>query len=147
MVDYAVNIGNETCLISGASLDAWWKYNLKNNIITAGYNNTLYDRGWVLFKEKIREGDRIFAYVNKHGYVGVGIAGGPSTYRLLHTLPPGYLSIHRHHVTVEWFCSTQNITSAYRYIKSGHSQMFHPVSTEMRIKDSNDSNNIMKHLL
>lgn len=61
----------------------WWKYLLDNNVIAAGFDGEAGDRGEIILKDKIGEGELVFAYASRHGYVGVGLAKSRDTYKLL----------------------------------------------------------------
>lgn len=57
--------------IGGTSIN-WWKYNIENKVITAGFDNAKGDRGEEILKNYIK-GDIVFAYISQKGCVGYGI--------------------------------------------------------------------------
>ncbi|WP_208456456.1 HNH endonuclease [Burkholderia pseudomultivorans] len=72
-------------------------------VITAGFDGEEGDRGDVILHD-MTEGDWVFAYANRHGFVGAGIVGPANSYRLLdqHQMPDGYEADHRHFRSVDW---------------------------------------------
>ena len=110
---HAFNIGTVTCLKQNYLLNDWWRYLLYENVITAGFNNTLGDRGTTILRDRINEYDWVFAYANTHGYVGVGLAAG--NYRLLNPLDPlpsRSPSIHLHYLDIKWIYYVQALNDA-----------------------------------
>lgn len=95
---YAFNIGKP-------HIDAWWRRHLQLQFacITTGFDGKPGDRGDVLLHQ-LNEGDWVLAYSNGHGFVGAGMVGPDSTYRLLAPaeLPAGWESNHRHIRRVDW---------------------------------------------
>lgn len=83
--------------------NTWWQRNLEMGVITAGFDGEEGDRGDVILHD-MAEGDWVFAYANRHGFVGAGLVGTADSYRLLHErdLPPGYESNHPHMRSVRW---------------------------------------------
>ncbi|MDD5631152.1 MAG: hypothetical protein PHI13_03860 [Methylococcales bacterium] len=47
---------------------------MTQNVIVAGFYGELGYEGTHILRDRIGEGDWIFAYCSKHGYVGVGLA-------------------------------------------------------------------------
>ncbi|MBY4870078.1 HNH endonuclease [Burkholderia anthina] len=83
--------------------NAWWQRNREMGVITAGFDGEKGDRGDIILHD-MAEGDWVFAYANRHGFVGAGIVGPVSSYRLFgqHELPDGYEADHRHFRSVNW---------------------------------------------
>lgn len=81
----------------------WWQRNREMRVITAGFDGEEGDRGDVILHD-MAEGDWVFAYANRYGFVGAGIVGPASSYRLLdqRELPDGYEADHRHFRSVNW---------------------------------------------
>lgn len=111
-------------------LGDWWKYLLDKNIIVAGFDGELGDRGTIILYDRIKEGDWIFAYASGHGYVGVGLAKSPETYKLLKKLPPDYLSKNPHHRDIRWLYYVESLDDA---IQASAIEVYHPVPTEQSI--------------
>jgi len=117
MKTHLFNIGNENSLKSGdkADLNAWWKYNVEQNIITAGFDGEPDDRGDIIFNRRINEFDLILAYISGNGYVGVGLAGKNDTYKLLtqsEVNDPAYPALHAHQRKITWLYYILSIDNA-----------------------------------
>ena len=84
--------------------DAWWAQLVGMNIVAAGVDNRPDDRGATALRDRIEPGDTILAYSPRPAsrFVGVGVALGKETYRLLPDRPAGYLSPNRHQRGVRW---------------------------------------------
>ncbi|MEQ1546588.1 hypothetical protein [Methyloglobulus sp.] len=111
-------------------LGDWWKYLLTNNVIVAGFDGELGDRGTQILRDRIGEGAWIFAYASGHGYVGVGLAANSITYKLLEELPPDYLSNNPHQRDIRWLYYFDSLDNAIPASKIG---IYHPVPTEQSI--------------
>jgi len=106
---------------------------LTNNVIVAGFDGELGDRGTHILLNRIKEGDLIFAYANGYGYVGVGLAINSGTYKLCeeNELPLGYLSNNTHHRGIRWLYYVESLNDAIREFD------FFPRQTEQHIKNEN----------
>lgn len=104
MQHHAFNIGRP-------HVDAWWHRHTQLGIISTGFDGARGDRGDDLLHQ-LEEGDWILAYSNGHGFVGAGIVGPVSSYRLLPTsrLPVGWESDHRHLRGVTWIYAVTRLT-------------------------------------
>ena len=94
---YAFNIGKPYT-------DSQWAIHLELGIITTGFEGVPGDDGERILR-KLKEGDWLLAYANKHGFIGAGVVGPESTYRLVpkSQLPANWQSHHRHFREVKWF--------------------------------------------
>ena len=124
-------------------LGEWWKYLLTNNVIVAGFDDTLEDRGTHILRDTIRGGDWILAYSPKHGYVGVGLAKSRTTYKLREDLSPDCLSTNSHYRGIRWLYYFESLDDAIPAEETG---FFHPLQTQQTI-DNEKAVKIIKMLL
>jgi hypothetical protein len=111
---YAFNIGKPYN-------DEWWARNLRLNIITAGYDGEPGDRGDVILHQ-LEESDWVIAFANGYGYIGAGLVGPSSTYRLkpVNELTDGWESNHRHSRQVHWAYAIDHLPNAISVHDVGH---------------------------
>ncbi|MEI7539825.1 MAG: hypothetical protein WCJ36_03650 [Candidatus Saccharibacteria bacterium] len=128
------NIGDITSLKpeNKHRLGEWWTYLLTKNVIVAGFDGELGDDGTRILRDRIGEGEWIFAYASEHGYVGVGLATSCETYRLLEELPSDCLSDNPHYRDIRWLYYVESLDHA---IKASTIEVYHPVQTEQEIKN------------
>ena len=133
-MNHDFNIGNIESLKeenrNDQRLGDWWIYLLNNNVIVAGFDGELDDKGTQILRERVGEGDWIFAYASEHGYLGVGLAASPRTYNLLKESPPDYLSNNLHQRDIRWLVYVDSLDNA---IPASEIGIYHPVPTEQTI--------------
>jgi hypothetical protein len=146
-MNFAVNIGTEDCFKAKVKKDfqLWWEYCLKNNIITGGFDGELGDEGTSIFRDTISKGSWIFAYVNGHGFVGVGIAESRNTYRCFENsdMAEDYMTCHLHHRSVKWMFFVDSLAHA---VPCADVDNFYPRST-LRFTPKAIADVILKKLL
>jgi hypothetical protein len=120
-MNHDFNIGNHSPKEKEKHND-WWQYLLTNNVITAGFDGEPGDRGEIILRDNIGEGELVCAYASGHGYVGVGLAKSRETYKLLNL---DYLE-HPHHRDVQWLYYVESLDDAMPASKIG---VPHPVPT------------------
>lgn len=93
--------------------DDWWRRNIDDGIITAGFKGISGDRGDHILNA-FNEGDWVLAYANGCGYVGAGFVGQKSSYKLVakDQLPDGWESNHRHIRNVDWLYAVKKMNKA-----------------------------------
>jgi len=139
------NIGNIKSLKPENSdrLGDWWTYILTNNVIVAGFDGELGDRGTHILLNRIKEGDLIFAYASDYGYVGVGLATNSGTYKLYeeNELPLDYLSQNHHHRGIRWLYYVESLNDAIPVSAiGGH----FPMQTEQNIYNNDIAEKILR---
>ena len=122
----------------------WWQRNREMGVITAGYDGEEGDRGDVILHD-IAEGDWVFAYANRYGFVGAGIVGPASSYRLIeqHELPAGYEADHRHFRSVNWIHSVIDLSDAVPLSQIGRQA---PRQTKEEIRDAVLAEQLLEHI-
>ncbi|MDV6345137.1 hypothetical protein [Nitrosomonas sp. Is37] len=131
-MNHDFNIGNIASLRpeNKHRLGDWWTYLLDKNVIVAGFDGELGDDGTRILRNRIGEGDWIFAYASEYGYVGVGLAARRETYKLLTELPVDYLSKNPHQRDIRWLYYIESLDNAIPAKELG---VHHPVPTEQSI--------------
>ena len=104
----------------------WWKELLDDNVIAAGFNSEPLDDGERILRKRIGEGDLVFAYSSKKdgqliGYLGVGLAASPKTYKLLDDSRS-----QPHRRDIQWLYYVESLDDA---IPAGSIGVHHPRST------------------
>ncbi len=139
---YEFNIGTEEALKEEYQnknrLHDWWAYLLDEGVITLGFDSEIGDRGTLILRDTIGKGDWIFAYANRHGFVGVGLVTGD--YDFKEELPLDYLSGHCHHRGVRWLYYVESLNDA---IPANEIGSFFLAAASMPISDDS-AKNILK---
>jgi len=117
----------------------WWLYLIKNNVISASYDNQPGDRGEIILKKYIKD-DIVFAYFSKIGCVGYGrIDKGYHGYQLIEKNSKddkypkaGY---HLHRLSIKWISCIKNFDNAIssKELKEKFN-IAHPIQTSSTIK-------------
>lgn len=108
MAFYSFNIGKPRG--RRKDMPTWWRYNVDEDVITAGFDAETGDRGDKILNE-LQTGDWVLAYANSYGYVGAGQVLDEDTY-FLHDEPPSILSDHQHERGVRWLYVVPNLSDA-----------------------------------
>lgn len=134
---YVVNLGRNPT-------NQWWLRTVQLGVITAGFSGQPGDEGERAMLLPA-SGDWVIAYANGHGYVGAGIAGQPSDYRLVRSdeLPIGYESTHRHWRGVKWKYVIPRLDDALTHAEAGRHP---PPNTIQAIRDPSVAQNIISLL-
>jgi hypothetical protein len=122
--------------------NAWWAENVARGVITAGYDGLPGDEGERQL-QALHEGDWVFAYVNKRGFVGAGRALAVNTYKLHAGLPTGTLSDHCHERGVRWEFVIRDVKEAVAGGSVGIRQF---VGTQARLPDSSIAERLLATL-
>lgn len=104
--------------IGAPATTAWWQENLDRGVITAGWEGDPGDRGEVVLRD-MDEGDWVLAYVNGHGFVGVGTVKSQDTYSLHPVVPANSESDHQHERAVQWMHVVQDVNQAVSTADAG----------------------------
>lgn len=120
----------------------WWQQNLQRGVITTGYGNQPDGRGKDVLMA-MEEGDTILAYCNDRGYVGFGLVGSASSYRLHSTLPKGSFSDHQHERAVQWRYFVQDVDDA---VSLAQAKAPHPQHARQRLDDEEAVQRIIRLL-
>lgn len=121
--------------------DSWWRHTVQLGVLTAGFKGEPGDEGEDAMGLP-QSGDWVIVYANGHGYVGAGITGDKSEYRLVDPdeLPVGFEKNHRHWRPISWKYVILSLNDAITIKEAGRHP---PPKTIQAIRDSK----VARHML